>query len=202
MGSCSRHNDKHSRGPGESGRYWGNIELVNINTNMISVNYIPILSIVIYSAFIHDGTSSFMIAGDKRSECFGSITLNNNSDLTFYSSVSDINLEVHTVRMEGCGCFRLHQRNGGRGRSLRINQQGVTKVALGRVRSIVTEQCFSGRGVSKEEVITSFTFQTDVEESKLQIQPKTKITENDSVTNKGGTNPKLRKLRNKTESKL
>merc|ERR1712126_477634 len=34
---------------------------------------------------------------------------------------------------------RVH---GGRGRSVRINQQGVTIVTIGRVRSIVTERCF------------------------------------------------------------
>ena len=52
--SCSRHDDKHSCGPRGSGFYWGNIELVNINRNMISVNNIPFLFKVIYSAFIYD----------------------------------------------------------------------------------------------------------------------------------------------------
>ena len=65
---------------------------------MIRVNYILLLSVVIWSAFIHDGTSSFMLTDDKESECVGSIVLNDNPSLTFNSNVSDINYKVWMVR--------------------------------------------------------------------------------------------------------
>merc|ERR1711970_1285569 len=111
---------------------------------MIQISDKLIFFFVICSSFIKDLNSSFMIADDKKSECVGSIILNNNSSLTIRSTVPEMNLKVWTVRMEGCGCYRLHQRTRGRGRSLRIFQQGITMVTMGRVRSIVTEQCFGG----------------------------------------------------------
>ena len=111
---------------------------------MIQINHKLIFLLVICFSFIKDGSSSFMIADEKDSHCVGSIILNNNSSLTFKSSVPEMNLSVWMVRMEGCGCYRLHQRTRGRGRSLRIFQQGITRVTMGRVRSIVMEQCFRG----------------------------------------------------------
>merc|ERR1712243_379403 len=111
---------------------------------MIQTNHKLIFLLVICFSCIKNGSSSFMIAEDKDSHCVGSIILNNNASLTFKSSVPEMNLVVWMVRMEGCGCYRLHPRTRGRGRSLRIFQQGITRVTMGRVRSIVTEQCLGG----------------------------------------------------------
>ena len=125
--------------------------------NMIRVNNILLLSVVICSAFIHDGTSSFMFADEKDSECVGSIILNDYPSLTFHSNVSDINYKVWMVRAEGCGCFRLFQRSEGRGRSVKINQHGLFQINLGRLRSIFTEDCFMEETQTcKQEYVSAF----------------------------------------------
>ena len=106
---------------------------------MNSVNSFLFSLTLLCTVFIQDGTSSFMLADDKISECVGSIVLNDNSNLTFHSSVSNLNHVVWMVRMEGCGCFRLYQRSGGRGRSVKIEQRGITRVKFGRLGSLARE---------------------------------------------------------------
>ena len=90
---------------------------------------------------IKDGTSSFMLAGQTESVCVGSIMFNENSLLVFNTSVLVMDHQVSQVRLEGCGCFRLYQRSGKRGRSVRVEQRGVTQVRIKRVGSLVKEEC-------------------------------------------------------------
>merc|ERR1712228_943369 len=73
--------------------------------------------------------------------CAGSIILNEDLNLIFRSTLNNISFKVVTARLEGCGCFRLYQKNGSKGRSQLVKKRGVNQVNLKRVGSIVKEKC-------------------------------------------------------------
>merc|ERR1719427_836847 len=112
---------------------------------MTTSNSVLISTLVLCSLLSKEGYSSFF-AGVWRSqgECNGSILLNGDPSQAYHSPADNLNMnhmKVRTVRLEGCGCFRLFQRSGGRGRSQRIYKQGTTLVHLRRVGSLDREQC-------------------------------------------------------------
>jgi len=84
-----------------------------------------------------------MLAGEKKAECVGSLILNEDPKLSFQSSVDKINHKVHTVRLQGCGCFRLYQRKRYKGRSIQIGTQGISRHNMVRIGSIAKEVCGS-----------------------------------------------------------
>merc|ERR1712228_520902 len=73
--------------------------------------------------------------------CAGSIILNEDLNLIFRSTLNNISFKVVTARLEGCGCFRLYQKNGSKGRSQLVKKRGVNKVNLKGVGSIDKEKC-------------------------------------------------------------
>ena len=77
-------------------------------------------------------------------ECHGSVTLYEGSEETVVTKDEDIkpSIGVEKVVMEGCGCFTLHTRKGGRGRSFFLGGEGERIMKM-RVRSVRRVKCDS-----------------------------------------------------------
>ena len=52
----------------------------------------------------------------KDDECKGSVTLYEGSEETMVTKDQEVNVVVDKVKVEGCGCFTLHSKKGGRGK--------------------------------------------------------------------------------------
>ena len=83
-----------------------------------------------------------LMAGD----CDGSVTLYEGSEETVVTNNQNVRVTVDKVRLEGCGCFRLHSRPRGRGRSYFLGRTGehtVEDIGWSRVRSVGRVECYS-----------------------------------------------------------
>eukprot|EP00092_Neocalanus_flemingeri_P078355 GFUD01097439.1.p1 GENE.GFUD01097439.1~~GFUD01097439.1.p1 ORF type:complete len:328 (-),score=84.83 GFUD01097439.1:12-995(-) len=78
-------------------------------------------------------------------ECVGSVKFNSSEDLKFYDNHDCIlGLRVTTVTKEGCGCFRLHSRKNGMGRSVTLVENGhhdLTELNIVKVKSLFKITC-------------------------------------------------------------
>ena len=73
--------------------------------------------------------------------CAGSVTLYNESEETMVTEdATNMRMNVDRAVVEGCGCFTLHTRRGGRGRSYFLGREGEHIVNL-RVRSVRRVDC-------------------------------------------------------------
>ena len=76
--------------------------------------------------------------------CVGSVTLYEGSEETVVTNNQNVRVTIDTVKLEGCGCFRLHSRPRGRGRSYLLDRTGeytVEDIGWSRVRSVRRVEC-------------------------------------------------------------
>ena len=79
---------------------------------------------------------------DSTGECSGSIMFEGNPSLKFSSDNTLIRgLRVTTVLKEGCGCFRIHSRKNGKGKSKTLIKNKHYTLNIGRVRSLFKITC-------------------------------------------------------------
>merc|ERR1712083_719602 len=78
-------------------------------------------------------------------ECKGTVTLYEGSEETIVTKDEDsINVSVDRVKMEGCGCFTLHTKKSGRGKSFFLGKSGEysgEQLGLKKVRSVRRVSC-------------------------------------------------------------
>merc|ERR1711892_1477633 len=83
----------------------------------------------------------------KGGECQGSVTLYEGSTETVVTKdENNLKVSVDKVKMEGCGCFRLHEKKNGRGRSFFLGRQGEytgDETGLRKVKSVRRVECES-----------------------------------------------------------
>ena len=85
------------------------------------------------------------IEGPERrvGQCKGTIRLISPCGLIqdYRKDVAHINFKAAKAVLEGCGCYRLHERKNYRGRTFTVDTQGEHKVLLRRVRSVAKVSC-------------------------------------------------------------
>ena len=67
--------------------------------------------------FLQNFTNSEFIAGEVRVVCNGSVIIYEGSNKTVVTEDGDIKATIDLVKVEGCGCFTLYSRRGGKGKS-------------------------------------------------------------------------------------
>ena len=84
-------------------------------------------------------------SGDKNGECQGNVVLYEGSEETKVTEDGDVEVVVDKVMVEGCGCFTIHSKKGGRGKSffLRSVHGAVSPSDIGwaKVRSVRKVAC-------------------------------------------------------------
>ena len=91
-------------------------------------------------------------ADNKLGQCKGLIRLISPCGLSleYRKDRAHINFKAAKAVLEGCGCYRLHERKNYRGKTYHVNTIGEHKVPLKRVRSIAKVPCSSESMVSKD----------------------------------------------------
>ena len=77
---------------------------------------------------------------EQSGACAGSVTLYQGSEETMVTEDANIRIKVDRVKVEGCGCFFLHSRKSGRGRSYFLRGEGEWILSM-RVRSVRKVEC-------------------------------------------------------------
>eukprot|EP00091_Calanus_sinicus_P021218 TRINITY_DN617_c1_g1_i1.p1 TRINITY_DN617_c1_g1~~TRINITY_DN617_c1_g1_i1.p1 ORF type:complete len:112 (+),score=15.15 TRINITY_DN617_c1_g1_i1:86-421(+) len=73
--------------------------------------------------------------------CAGSLTLYKGLEEVMVTQDVNLRMYVDRVKVEGCGCFTLHDRKGGRGRSYFLGGEGEYIFSM-RVRSVRRVECY------------------------------------------------------------
>ena len=73
-------------------------------------------------------------------ECAGSVTLYKWFEEIMVTEDVNVRMNVDRVQVEGCGCFTLHDRKNGRGRSYFLGGEGEYILSM-RVRSVRRVEC-------------------------------------------------------------
>ena len=75
---------------------------------------------------------------EKEGECEGSVTLYEGSVETVVTDDQKVKVTVDRVKVEGCGCFTLHSKKGGKGRSysLQEGEHSTKCVKWNKVKSV------------------------------------------------------------------
>ena len=76
--------------------------------------------------------------------CNGSVTVYEGSNETVVTETGDIKATLDLVKVSGCGCFTLHTRKGGKGKSFFLGGSGNysrTDIGWSKVRSVRTAPC-------------------------------------------------------------
>ena len=82
----------------------------------------------------------------KEGECKGSVTLYEGSEETVVTKDENMRLTVDKMKVEGCGCWRLYNKKGGRGRSYFLTRRGEQMgedIGWRKVRSVRKVECDS-----------------------------------------------------------
>merc|ERR1719245_318267 len=111
-----------------------------------SKNMTPLVrTCILLASFLALCNSQAFDAPDKEDECKGAVTLYEGSETTSLTQDEDnIKVTVDRVKLEGCGCFTLHSRKNGRGKSFFLGQAGdfsKEEVGLTKVRSVRRVGC-------------------------------------------------------------
>ena len=80
----------------------------------------------------------------NKDECKGSVTLYEGSNNTVVTEDGNVSVTVDKVKLEGCGCFTIHSRKGGRGRSYFLGRAGeytAEDIGWSKVRSVKRAEC-------------------------------------------------------------
>ena len=84
----------------------------------------------------------------ERVECEGSVTIYQGSNESVITENADIKATLDLVKVEGCGCFTLHSRKGGNGRSFFLGRSGhynSLEIGWSKVRSVRRASCDRAR---------------------------------------------------------
>ena len=79
-----------------------------------------------------------------RDVCNGSVTIYEGFDETVITKDGDVKVTLDYVKVEGCGCFTLHSRKGGNGRSFFLGRSGhynSLEIGWSKVRSVRRASC-------------------------------------------------------------
>ena len=148
----------------------------------------PDVLLVSFLMFIDIVASLIIQAESENNDCFSSIILNEDPNQIFGFSVDNINYKVATIRLEGCGCFRLYQKSGARGKSQLISRRGINEVNLTRVGSIFKEKC---PGVKKSNLRNVQLFKSSTYVIKTTVTTTTVIKTTTMMENKSGSKPAI-----------
>ena len=117
------------------------LDTLDTSTNMMRTlrTFLLLLSILHYSH------GQVIDTGEIQGECRGAVTLYEGSEETIVTKdEDDIKVSVDRVKMEGCGCFTLHAKKSGRGKSFFLGKSGEfsgDQLGLRRVRSVRRVSC-------------------------------------------------------------
>merc|ERR1711892_841400 len=83
------------------------------------------ITILAFIFVINCQTDYIYHSPSRTGACAGSVTLYNESEETLMT-IDDTNMKMNVDRavVEGCGCFTLHTRRGGRGRTYFLGREG------------------------------------------------------------------------------
>ena len=89
-----------------------------------------------------------VIASDlmNEEECKGSVTLYEGSKETVVTKHENVKVTIDKVKVEGCGCFKLHSRKEGKGKSFFLGRRGefsAEDIGWRKVRSVWKVECWS-----------------------------------------------------------
>ena len=81
----------------------------------------------------------------KKGECKGSVTLYEGSEEIVVNKDQNVKVTVDKVKVQGCGCYQLHNKKDGKGRSYFLGGGEHTGEDIGwrKVRSIRKVECES-----------------------------------------------------------
>ena len=80
----------------------------------------------------------------ERVVCNGSVTIYEGSNKIVVTKDGDIKATLDFVKVEGCGCFTLYSRKGGKGKSFFLGESGhFSEIDIGwsKVRSVRSSPC-------------------------------------------------------------
>jgi hypothetical protein len=102
----------------------------------------PLLIIVL---ILPEYRGNIIDADDREGECKGSVTLYEGSEETVVTEDQNVKVTVDKVKVEGCGCFQLHNKKNGKGRSYFLGRGEHTGDDIGwkKVRSVRKVECES-----------------------------------------------------------
>ena len=78
-------------------------------------------------------------------DCKGSLvfhTMTGERRTVVYSE-GEVFIVARTVRLAGCGCYRVFARKYGRGRSQVITRQGLHRIVLRTIQSVTRIECYN-----------------------------------------------------------
>merc|ERR1712072_109250 len=111
------------------------------STNMMST----VNTIILLLTILHPSHGQVIDVGEREGECKGALTLYEESKETIVTKDEDsIKVSVDRVKMEGCGCFTLHSKKSGRGKSFFLGKSGEysgEQLGLKKVRSVRGVSC-------------------------------------------------------------
>merc|ERR1712083_533694 len=111
------------------------------STDMMST----VNTVILLFSLLHHTHGQVIDVGEREGECKGALTLYEGSEETIVTKDEDsINVSVDSVKMEGCGCFTLHTKKIGKGKSFFLGKSGEysgEQLGLKKVRSVRRVGC-------------------------------------------------------------
>merc|ERR1711970_16088 len=111
------------------------------STNMMTT----VKTFILLFSILQHSHGQVIDVGEREGECKGALTLFEGSEETIVTKDEDsIKVNVDRVKMEGCGCFTLHTKKSGRGKSFFLGKSGEysgEQLGLKKVRSVRRVSC-------------------------------------------------------------
>ena len=100
----------------------------------------------ILALILLQGVSGHFIDGEwnETIECVGAVTIYKGFNETVVTENSDVKATLDRVKMEGCGCFTIYSKKGGRGKSFFMGRNGnysLEDIGWSKVRSVRSVPC-------------------------------------------------------------
>merc|ERR1719244_1001416 len=106
---------------------------------------ISVSTFIILFSILHKSLGQVGEVPELPKDCKGALTLYEGSEETIVTKDEDsIKVSADRVKMEGCGCFTLHTKKSGRGKSFFLAKSGEysgEQLGLKKVRSVRRVSC-------------------------------------------------------------
>ena len=102
------------------------------------------LAAILLLILTQGGSGHFIDVGWNDTQCVGAVTIYEGSNETVVTESSDVKATLDLVMMEGCGCFTIHSKRGGRGKSFFMGRNGnysLDDIGWSKVRSVQSVPC-------------------------------------------------------------
>ena len=107
----------------------------------------PVCSAILFCVLLAVGKCNVLDSSVMKDECKGSVTLYEGSEEVMVTKDEEVNVVVDKVKAEGCGCFTLHSKKEGRGKSFFLSGAGgeysPQDIGWNKVRSVRKVACES-----------------------------------------------------------